>query len=259
LLVYLHPWRHGYDFDCRPWSREAATRGWHFAAPHFRGPNRRPEACASRLARRDAIDAVDAACARVAVDTARIYAGGVSGGGHMALIMAAEAPERWAAVSAWSPISDLAAFYVESVESGAKVHRHIAKIVGGAPSASPHIDAELRFRSPRFQLGKAAALPIDINHGVHDGVPKGIGIQHSIWAFNALAEALGTPPVTDDELVRLLRREYDGAERVDDPTYGRTVYFRRTAGRSRVTLFDGGHEDLPTAACTWFAQHATHL
>ncbi|HRI89678.1 MAG TPA: hypothetical protein PK869_15500, partial [Candidatus Hydrogenedentes bacterium] len=39
LLVYLHPWRHGYDTDSRRWQEEARTRRWHFMAPHFRGPN----------------------------------------------------------------------------------------------------------------------------------------------------------------------------------------------------------------------------
>ncbi len=255
LLVYLHPWRHGYDFDSRPWSAEAATRDWHYLSPHFRGPNKRPEACASLVARRDVIDAVDAVCRRVAVDGSRIYIGGCSGGGHMTLIMASEAPERWAAASAWSPISDLSAFYQESLATKAKVYRHIVKVAGGVPGSSDRVDAELRYRSPRFHLGKTATLPIDINHGIHDGVPRGVGIQHSVRAFNALAKTVGAVQITDAEIERLQNHEYSDSDRIQDPTYRRPTYFRRMAGPSRLTLFDGGHEDLPFTACTWFAQH----
>ena len=262
LLVYLHPWRHRYDFDSTPWQEEAGKREWHFLAPDFRGPNRRPQACASRFARQDVLDAVDHVCAMHPVDPTRIYLGGCSGGGHMALIMAAEAPERWAAVSAWCSITDLAAFHAECLAMDAKAYRHVEKVAGGAPGSSLEIDRELRYRSPVFHMAKAAGVPIDIAHGIHDGQPRGIGIQHSVWAFNALAEALGGRAVSDEELQLLLARDLPGLpDRTDpadrsDSTWGRAIFFRRTAGPSRLTIFDGGHEDLPPAACTWLETHA---
>jgi len=262
LLVYLHPWRHGYDFDSTPWQEEASKRGWHFLAPHFRGPNRRPHACASRFARQDVLDAVDWACAKHDVDTARVYLGGCSGGGHMGLVMAAETPDRWAAVSAWCPIVDLAAFHAECLGMDAKAYRHVEKVAGGAPGSSPEVDRELHYRSPVFHMAKAANLPVEIAHGIHDGQPRGIGVQHSVWAFNALAAALGEHSVTDAELQLILERQFSKlTDRTDpsdrsDRTFGRTVYFRRTAGPSRLSIFDGGHEDLPGAACAWFDAHS---
>lgn len=256
LLVNLHPWRHGYDFDSGRWQAEAAKRDWHFLAPHFRGPNRRPQACASRQARQDVLDAVDFVCSSRAVDPGRIYLGGVSGGGHMALIMAAEAPERWAAVSSWCPITDLATFHRECVAMDAKAYRHVEKVAGGAPGSSPKVDAELRYRSPVFHLAKARLTPIEISHGIQDGQPRGIGIQHSVWAFNALAEAQNTASVSGEELEMLLSWQSRPLPGEEDKTYGRVVHFRRHAGRSRLTIFDGGHEDLPHAACAWLEQHA---
>ncbi|MBX7256274.1 MAG: prolyl oligopeptidase family serine peptidase [Candidatus Hydrogenedentes bacterium] len=254
LLVYLHPWRHGYDFDSRPWQAEAARRLWHFIAPHFRGPNRHAKACASRYARQDVLDAVAYAQKATHVDAARIYLGGVSGGGHMTLVMAAETPHLWAAASAWCPISDLAEFYRESAARGAKIHRHIRRIVGGMPGESRKVDEALRYRSPVYHLAGAADVPLDINHGIHDGQPKGVGIQHSVWAFNTLASNVGAEIVADDALAALRRGEsIDG---VEDASYGRAIHLRRCAGCARLTIFDGGHEDLPGAACEWLAAHA---
>jgi hypothetical protein len=37
--------------------------------------------------------------------------------------------------------------------------------------------------------------------------------------------------------------------------YDRTIYFRRTSGNCRVTLFEGGHERLDLAALEWLMTH----
>ena len=109
LLVTLHTWSNGYD-QCKGYLAHARERQWVMVAPDFRGPNSRPEACASELAVQDVLDAVAYAQQHSRVDRARIYVVGGSGGGHMALMMAARAPRVWAAVSAWVPISDLGAW-----------------------------------------------------------------------------------------------------------------------------------------------------
>lgn len=41
----------------------------------------------------------------------QIFLLGGSGGGHMALLLAAKAPVRWKGGSAWAPITDLAAWH----------------------------------------------------------------------------------------------------------------------------------------------------
>ena len=64
------------------------------------------------------MDAIAYARSTTAVDARRIYLIGGSGGGHMALMMAQAAPELWAGVSAWVPISDLAAWHAFSKQQG---------------------------------------------------------------------------------------------------------------------------------------------
>ena len=192
LLVFLHTWSTGYDnFDWTPWREEAEKRGWLVLVPHYQGPNCRPEACASARARQDILDAVDYVCAHYPVDKARIYLAGVSGGGHMSMVMAAHAPERWTAVSAWAGISDLAAWHKECVEKGRKYAGDIEAVAGGAPGSSDAVDRELYFRSPVHHLAAAKDLPLDLNTGIHDGHTGSVPIHHTLDAFNAVARCQG--------------------------------------------------------------------
>ncbi|MBI2434750.1 MAG: prolyl oligopeptidase family serine peptidase [Candidatus Hydrogenedentes bacterium] len=256
LLVLLHRWSAHYDsFDYAGWKQAAAARGWHLLLPEFRGPNFRPEACASPQARRDILDAVDYACTHYAVDAQRIYLGGTSGGAHMAMVMAAYAPERWAGVTAWAGISDLARWHAETQAAGRDYWKNIEKVVGGAPGTSATADAELHYRSPIHALLAASCLPpLDLNTGIHDGHTGSVPVHHTLDAFNALAPKYGAAPVPR-EIMDSLARELPGPEEEEqDTTYGRRIHLRRHAGPSRVTIFEGGHEDIPAAACAWLSR-----
>ena len=107
LLIFLHSWSTDYKsaggrdevLD------EGRRRGWVVIIPNFRGMNDHPDACGSDLAVQDVIDSVKYAKEKARVDEKRVYLLGSSGGGHMALLMAARAPQLWTAVSAWVPIT----------------------------------------------------------------------------------------------------------------------------------------------------------
>lgn len=257
LLVVLHHWSVGVDsYDAADWIAAASREGWHLLLPDFRGANNRPEACGSTLARQDILDAVDFIIDRHPVDESRIYLAGVSGGGHMAMVMAAHAPGRWTAVSAWAGISDLAAWHAETKAVDSKYYMDIEAVVGGSPGASETIDRELRFRSPVHDLANAKNLPVDIATGIHDGHTGSVPIHHSIDAFNAIARALGEPDVDHETIIRLSAEDYDEPATLYDDTYGRGIHLRREAGPSRMTIFEGGHEGIPEAAIAWLSLHA---
>ncbi len=256
LLVMLHYWSANLDrFDGTEWAAAAKRADWHLVLPDFRGANNRPEACGSLLARQDILDAVDYALEHYAVDESRIYLVGVSGGGHMAMLMAAHAPKRWTAVSAWAGISDLAAWHAETKAVDLKYYRDIEAVVGGAPGTSSAVDEELRVRSPIHFLGNAKNLPVEIATGVHDGHTGSVPIHHSIDAFNVIANALGEPPVDVATISALSAEDYDEPPAFYDETYGRGIHLRREAGPSRITIFEGGHEGIPDAAIAWLASH----
>lgn len=257
LLVWLHTWSGDYlqGVDQVPRARE---RGWAMIAPDFRGPNNRPEACASDLAVQDVLDAVEHARKHARVDPERIYVMGSSGGGHMALMMAARAPELWAGVSAWVPISDLEAWHSESLTRQQRYAEMLDQSCGGPPG--PKTLAEYRRRSPLFHLAAAKGLPLDINAGIHDGHTGSVPVSHSVRAFNVLCDANGAKDAKiSDEAINFMVRERKvpaplASEREDDPEREKAILFRRVAGGARLTIFEGGHDSEPSAALDWLSR-----
>lgn len=253
LLVALHTWSGNYEQGIEH-VKHAQQRKWAVIAPDFRGPNNRPEACASDLAVQDLLDAVEYAKKQARVDENRIYVVGGSGGGHMALMMAARAPRLWAGVSAWCPITDLAAWYIECHTRYPRYAAMLEKCCGGPPG--PQTESEYRKRSPLFHLAAAKGLPLDVNAGIHDGHTGSVPVSHSLRAFNVLA---GKGREISEEDIAFMVRERKvppslAAEREDDSERQKSVLFRRVAGAARVTIFEGGHEIELSAALDWLSR-----
>ena len=180
----------------------------------------------------------------------------------MALLVAARAPWVWAAVSAWVPITDLARWYEECKKRGLKYAEDMAAACGGAPGDGEAIARQYRLRSPLPVLRQAAGVPVDLNAGIHDGHTGSVPISHTLRAFNVLARANGMPEkaLSSRQIDWFLQRQSVplelAGEREADPDYlGRAVLFRRSAQAVRVTIFEGGHEGIPRAACNWLAGH----
>lgn len=253
LLVFLHSWSGGFE-QGPPWVAQAKKMGWVLVAPDFRGPNSRPEACASDLASQDILDAVAYARRDARIDPNRIYLIGGSGGGHMSLVMAARAPDLWAGVSAWVPISDLAAWHAESSQRKNNYAKMLERSCGGPPG--PATEAEYRHRSPLFHLAAAKGVPLDINTGIHDGHTGSVPVSHSLRAFNVLA---APDKQVSAEAINFMVRERKipaslAAETQADPERQKAVLFRRASGNARVTVFEGGHDSESSAGVLWLSR-----
>jgi poly(3-hydroxybutyrate) depolymerase len=259
LVVSLHSWSFGVEQRREDLERAVRARGWIYLFPDFRGRNDKPEACASDVAKRDVLDAVEWALEQYPVDQERVYLTGISGGGFMTLAMVASYPERWTAASAWVPLSDLRAWY--DFHAGDAYGEMTRQCVGGDPREDPSIAAEMERRSPLQRLSEAKDVALDISAGRfdgHDGAP--IPVWHSLASFNAIARALGEPEVTAQEIAELSRHDPrleapQESDMVWDPSFGREIFLRRRAGKARVTIFEGGHEGLAEAAMAWFEAH----
>jgi dipeptidyl aminopeptidase/acylaminoacyl peptidase len=262
LLVSLHSWSGDYTQDHSKWLAEAAARDWAFLEPNFRGINDHPEACGSKLARQDVLDAMDWMVKGHKIDSSRIYLAGESGGGMMTLLMAGYHPERFSAVSSWVAITDLAEWERFHFKEGMpdRYALQTVKCCGGRPGDSPEVDREYRERSPLTVLHRVGELPVDINHGVTDGKTGSVPIQHAMRAFNVIAGAHKTATISEEEMTQLWK---DGKlvapsqeDTAADSAYQREIFLRRRSGATRITIFDGGHEGLPAAACLWLEKQS---
>ena len=249
LVIALHTWSGDYQQKYHKAVEQWCIRnGWAYIHPDFRGPNNRPEATGSEFVVADIVSAVEYAKKTTNIDTSAIYLVGTSGGGYTALVMAGHHPERWAGVSAWVPISDLAAWHAEGKHVEA-----LEKSCGGAPGDTPAVDAEYAKRSPITYLKNAGGTTLHISAGIRDSI---VPISHSLHAFNEVAAAKDR---ISEEDIRFFveKRKVPPKLQADlsDPTYGKKrPLFRRESGNAPVTIFDGGHELVAPAAMAWIQQ-----
>ena len=128
LLVGLHTWSHNRSNMIQYLLKFAEEQNFSLLMPEFRGPNltsnpNKDKACGSIYAKQDIKDAIDYIVANESViDKNNIFLVGLSGGGHMAMLMAGFCPEYFRAIAAFAPISDLERWKSE------------------APSYAPHVD-----------------------------------------------------------------------------------------------------------------------
>ncbi|MCZ6784281.1 MAG: prolyl oligopeptidase family serine peptidase [Proteobacteria bacterium] len=258
LLVALHAWSANYRGARLAGAGAAAIeRGWVFVHPDFRGPNDRPEALGSAMAVQDVLDAVAWARASAPVDASRIYLLGFSGGGHAALLAAARAPDLWAGVSVWVPISDLVAWHAFQSRFPGSHYRAMLESAIGDPSRDAAALAEAVERSPATHLEQARGLPLDIHVGVRDGHDGPVPISQSLRAFNVVArpdDRLSTGEIQGFTESGRVPASLQGEVGRADPGYGRrAILFRRRSGVARITVFDGGHEILLEPALRWLS------
>ncbi|MBC8372908.1 MAG: prolyl oligopeptidase family serine peptidase [Planctomycetes bacterium] len=259
LLAGLHSWSADYR-QVGPrcsYAQWCIRNKWAFIGPNFRGPNKRPQACGSQLAVDDIISAVQYARKNANIDENRIYLVGASGGGHAALLMAGRAPEIWAGVSAWVGISDLKAWHAECTKSKRRYAGEIEKSCGGPPGKSDKVDIEYKNRSPLTWLHRArkTGVRLDINAGINDGHSGSVPISHSLRAFNAVADPADR--ISDADIVHMVEKAEVPThlrKKLSDRTYGPKIpLLRKISGPARITIFQGGHEIVPTAALTWLS------
>lgn len=179
LLVGLHTWSFDRFNQIENMLPLAKEQNFHLLLPEFRGnnlesnPNCR-QACGSALAKQDIQDAIDYLIENEAVDRDNIFLLGLSGGGHMALLMAGMCPEYFKAIGAFVPITDLEKWAAENQD----YRRHVLACCNADPE-------EMRRRSPIQYADTIANANLKLFHGKHDPVvPAG----HSITLFNAILE-----------------------------------------------------------------------
>ncbi len=179
LLVGLHTWSYDRFNQIKNMLPVAEEHDFNLLLPEFRGKNlaENPhcrEACGSELAKQDIQDAIDYVIAHENVDPENVFLLGLSGGGHMALLMAGKCPEYFKAIGAFVPITDLRDWIEES-----KSYRPRVIACCGED------EQELLKRSPIYYLDTIAKANLKIFHGKFDSV---VPVMHSIKFFNMMMD-----------------------------------------------------------------------
>ena len=177
LLVGLHTWSYDRYNPVDLMLPYAQKYGFHFLSPEFRGTNLNTnpnctKACGSEYAKQDIKDAIDHVVAQGCVDTDNIFVLGLSGGGHMALLMAGFCPEYFKAVGAFVPITDLKRW----TEENANYRGHVLACCSGD-------EAEMEKRSPIHYIDTVARSNTKLFHGKYDPV---VPFTHSMRFYEQL-------------------------------------------------------------------------
>ena len=200
LLVGLHTWSFDRFNQIGNMLPLCEKYDFNLLLPEFRGANLSTNpncqaACGSDLAKQDIKDAIDYLIENNEVDKDNIFLLGLSGGGHMALLMAGMCPEYFKAIGAFVPITDLTKWVKEN------------------PNYSKHVlaccdcEAEMLKRSPITYVDTIAKANLKIFHGKYDPT---VPVTHSITLFNAIMAKYPTASVYLDI--------FDGKHEIDMQT-----------------------------------------
>ncbi len=256
LLVALHTWSNDFlQEGGQPLFGDWCIQNdWFMIHPNFRGKNKTAQSTGSDLAVRDIVSAVEYMTSEYDVDENRIYLVGVSGGGHMSLLMAGRHPEIWAGVSAWCPVTDIQAWWEQKSKDGPERYaEEIERVLGGIPGSDLEATQQARYRSPISYLSSASNVSIDINHGIDDGRKGSVPFTHSLHAFNRIVSA--EDAINEEDINNFYETQTVPTHlktSIKDPVYGRKIpLFRKTTSNTRITIFKGGHEIVHEAALNW--------
>jgi len=262
LIVSLHTWSSDYS-QTDPLTTEILARDWNYIHPDFRGANKTSESMGSKLVVSDLADAIQYALKHSNADPDEVHIVGVSGGGFATLVAYMNLQYPVKSFSAWASISDLNAWYWECL--GHK-QKYAADIVQALSTDSVLNSEEALRRSPLMQkfpkdLRKNAQL--FLYEGIRDGYEGSVPITQTINMYNRLVGELeyGTSNldsillksitdsnlVSEKETIRLLTLRVNPKPDKQSSLYDRNSYLSRAYANIRLTIFEGGHEQLPQA------------
>ncbi|GAB3917798.1 alpha/beta hydrolase family protein [Larkinella terrae] len=252
LVVELHSWSNSADSQKDMLATEANAKKWNYIFPNFRGVNNHPKACCSEFVIADIDEAIDWALKNLPVDPQRIYVIGTSGGGYATLAMYMKSRHAIQTFSAWASISDLAAWYGESVE---RKNKYAAEIVQCTGATSGFDAQKARERSPLFwktPVKKRKNSQLQIYAGIHDGYTGSVPISHSIHFYNKVLADTGEKDknryVSENDADVMLKTQTFPAARTPQTIADRAILYQKSSKNNRLTIFEGTHEILKTAA-----------
>lgn len=248
LIVGLHSWSNTAETQKGIISNEVHDKNWNFIFPNFRGVNNHPKACCSEFVISDIDEAIDWALKNMNIDRKRIYVVGFSGGGYATMAMYMKSRHKISAFSAWASISDLTAWYTESVERKNKYAAEIIQCTSGTNTFDVQIAKE---RSPLLwttPIKKRKKSHLQIYAGIHDGYTGSVPISHSINFYNKLLtdykEKDKLKYVSKEDASVMLKTQTFPTEKTPTMLGDRAILYQKSSKNIQLTIFEGTHEIL---------------
>lgn len=249
LVVALHSWSNTADSQKGIWAEIAQNKDWNYIVPNFRGVNNHPKACCSEFVLADIDEAIDWAFKNLPVDRKHVYVTGFSGGGYATLAMFMKSRHSIRAFSAWASISDLAAWYGESVERKNRYGPEILKCTGAGNTFD---EQKAKERSPLYwqtPVKQRKKSQLQIYAGIHDGYTGSVPISHSINFYNKLLtdfrEKNQTNYVSAEDAATMLKTQSFPVGNSPNLLGDRAILHQKSIKNISLIIFEGTHEILP--------------
>lgn len=263
LIISLHTWSGNFT-QKDPLMKEIMARDWNYIHPDFRGANKKPGTMGSPEALADIEDAIEYALEHTNADPDNVHIIGVSGGGFatLAAYMNVDYPVK--SFSAWVPISDIEAWYWESVGRNSRYAKDILNIIS---TDGKTFDREIPVQnSPlrqKYPIEKRKDARLFIYTGIHDGYKGSVPITQSLNMYNRLVGELkygisdmdeimlkavnDSHLVSPKEMLELLGKRMNPGFEENGKLFGREVHLMRKYKNIQLIVFEGKHEQIPQA------------
>ena len=251
LAVVLHTWSSDYAQIQHNLAEEALERDWNYIHPDFQGPNRQPTACCSPSVINDIHTAINYALTHSDANPEAIHLLGASGGGYATLCFFMQGQQAIASYSAWVPISDLSAWYDESV---GRQNRYADEIKACTGSGERLNKAYAQSRSPLYMstpTDKLQTSTLNIFAGIHDGYTGSVPISHSLYFYNKMVSDHGLSAsyrIPEETINYMIRTRTSPEASATDSLGSQSVLFQRATQSMRLAIFEGGHEMIDETA-----------
>jgi poly(3-hydroxybutyrate) depolymerase len=254
LIVQLHSWSYtANDLETIGLDTIVKNKNYNYIFPDFRGVNNHPKACCSEFVISDIDEAIDWAIKNMNVERNRIYIVGYSGGGFATLAMYMKSRHNIRGFSAWASISDLVAWYGESVERKNKYANEIIQCIG---SDNVFDTLKASERSPLYwttPVKKRKKSNLQIFAGIHDGyrINAPVPISQSINFYNKILYDFGEKDsskfVSNEDLKFMMNEQsfpISNVNKIGD----RVIHYQKESKKIMLVIFEGGHDMLSKQA-----------
>ena len=255
LIVSLHTWGGNY-LQQDSLSYQVVERGWNYIHPDFRGPNNQPMAMGSPAVVKDIDDAINFAIKNMNIDTTEVHVIGVSGGGYAAMLCYMQLRYPAKSFSSWAGISDLKAWYEESV---GRKQNYAGDILKSTSSISQLNIKEAIKRSPLYMNVPQNRGRLYLYAGIHDGYLGSVPITQTVNFYNHLVSKLYPNslqlPVSTTMMLDLAVKRWLPCSEAKPTIGGRSVYYFRDTKKISLCIFEGKHERIESVALSLLPVH----